>query len=191
MYYSDGYNSYYDTEQTSAAFNAVLDTQFSEQDSIEPVSREMAKGWLKIDSVQDDIIIDQLIKAAREVCEKYLNQSLINRTVTATINNSCGNTYLPYGPVKQITSFTNSSGTALETSQYYITGAGFRRLQWPREDNVQIIYTAGYADNCIPSQAKTGILCQIAYMYEHRGDDAEMQSRLSPMAKGHLKSIKM
>jgi uncharacterized phiE125 gp8 family phage protein len=193
MYYSYGYSNsyYYGSEPKSSAFNAVLDVQFSDEDSIEPVSREMAKEWAKIESVQDDIVVDLLIKAAREICEKYINHSLINRTVTAVINNTCGNTYLPYGPVKAVTSITNSGGTPLETSQYYLAGIGFKRLQWPNEDNLQIVYTAGYADNSIPSQALAGILCQVAYMYEHRGDDAEIQSQLSPLAKSHLKSIRM
>ncbi len=191
MYYSDSYYGYYDTEQKSSAFNAVLDPAFSDEDSIEPVSRETAKHHLKVDSVQDDIKIDRLIRAAREVCEKYLNHSLINRTVTATLNNSCGNIYLPYGPVKEIISVNNSSGTALGTTQYFITGTKFRRLQWPREDNIIIVYTAGYGENCIPAQIQEGILEQIAYMYENAGDQPGLKAEISPIAKGTLKSIRM
>lgn len=192
MYYSDYYNGYYNDEPRSASYNAVLGPpQFSEEDSVEPISLEVAKNWLKVDSVQDDIKITHLIKAARGVCEKYINQSLINRTVTATLNNTSGNIFLPYGPVKSVTSITNSNSTALVTGQYSMFGSGFVRLQWPCEDNIKIVYTAGYGENCIPPQAEIGILNQLAYMYEHPGDDEAMKSQISPMAKANLKSLKM
>jgi len=176
-------------ETSGAAFNAVLDVSFSAESNVEPITRADAKRWLRVDDSYDDFIIDTLIIAAREICEKYLNHSIITRTVTAILNNSCGNIYLPYGPVKAITSVTDANGNILDADQFTATGARFVRIKDPLQDNLKIIYTAGYED--CPAQIKIGMLCQIAYMYENRGDDTGLKSQLSPMAKSHLKPIKM
>ena len=176
-------------ETSKAAFNAVLDVSFSAEANIEPITRKAAKTWLRVDDTYDDFIIDSIIKGAREICEKYLNHSIIERTVTATLNNSCGNCYLPYGPVNAITSLTDADSNILDTNQYTITGDRFMRLQLPAEDNIKVVYTAGYSD--CPAQIKLAVLCQIAYMHENRGDDPAITSQLSPMAKSYLKPIKM
>jgi len=176
-------------ETSGAVFNAVLDVSFSDSDSIMPVTRELAKKWARIDDSYDDIIVDHLIMSAVSILEKYLNQSIIPKTVTATINNSCGNCYLPYGPVKSITSVTDFDGNELTTSSYTLSGENFKRIINPIEDNLKFVYTTGYSE--LPDQIKTAILCQVAYMYENRGDDPALKSQLSPTAKGHVKSIRM
>lgn len=183
-------SDYYDIGNGNAAFNAVLDVSFSGQEDIPPITRETVKTWLRLDSVQDNILVDDLTKEAIDICEGYLNQSIINRTVTATLNNSCGNIYLPYGPVKEVSAVTNVNGTDLFTgSNYTISGTRFKRLTWPQESDIKIVYTAGYGD-CIPPKIKAGIKAQIAWMYEHRGDE-DSKAQLSPTAKGILRSIRM
>lgn len=176
-------------ETSGAAFNAVLDVSFSAESNVEPIPRADVKRWLRVDDSFDDFIIDTMLTAARQICEKYLNHSIVQRTVTATINNTCGNCYLPYGPVKAITSVTDFDANILDANQYTISGEKFIRIQYPLEDNLKVVYTAGYED--CPAQIKFGILCQVAYMYENRGDETGLKSQLSPMAKSHLKSIKM
>jgi len=176
-------------ETSGAAFNAVVDVSFSDVDNVMPVTRELAKKWARIDDSYDDTIVDHLIISAISILEAYLNQSILSKTVTSTINNSCGNQYLPYGPVKSIISVTDDVGNTYTDSEYTLTGESFKRIQYPVGDNLKFVYTTGYES--LPAQIKTAILCQVAYMYENRGDDTGLKSQISPMAKAHVKSIKM
>src|SRR3954468_21127146 len=94
--------------------NLVLDIAFSDEATAEPVTLSEAKAWLKIDVADEDLLVTDLITAARLECEAFLNISLITRTVTAFLQIGLDEIRLPYGPVKEITSVTNNDGTAIE-----------------------------------------------------------------------------
>jgi len=144
------------------AYNAVLSTVFSGESTTEPVTLDEAKNWCRIDVTDDDTLIeDIIIPAAREVCENYANLSFIARTVTAKIQNGLGNFYLPYGPVVAITAATDYNLNNIFTDFSLDT-------VYPQP--ITVVYTAGYADGTLPKNLKTAVLCQIAWIYENRGD---------------------
>lgn len=176
-------------------FNAVLDTSFDDGSITEPVTLSEAKLWCKIDVSEDDSLITALITTARQMCETYACISIISRTVTAVINNSCGGQFLPYGPVKSITSVTDGNGQTIATTDYCLSGLKFKQILTPKYYRMTIVYTTGY--ETLPQEFKNAIMQQVFFLYENRGE-YEAQSRtgtavvlgLSSMAKTILKPLK-
>lgn len=170
-------------------FNGLLDRVFSNENATEPVTLAEAKLWCKIDTTEDDNLITALIKTARQMCEQYVGQSLITRTVTAVINNTNGGVYLPYGPVTSFTSLTDSEGSVITSDNYQLSGTQFPRLLWPKYNNMTAVYVTGYAT--LPEEYKTAIKEQVFFLYNNRGEEIETaQLSLSPMAKTILKPMK-
>lgn len=182
----------------SANFNNVNDYSFEDEANDEPLTKEEVKAWLRIDGSDDDNIVENLITAARIIIENYLNQSLIQRTVTAHLNNTCGNIYLPFQPFIELVSVKNSSGDAIAEGGYTLTGTSFKRLESPCYDGIEISYIAGPEDGKEVSKViHTALQMQIAFMYENRGDEAVAGTSrtgslvdigISTMAKSILKS---
>lgn len=169
--------------------NSVLSVEFSGEEE-EPVSLGDAKLWCKIDedTEMDNTLIEELIKSARSICEQFVNQSLVNRSVVAILNNSLGGSWLPFGPVLNITSVKNEDDEVLEDqTDYNIRFDGFKQLDTPKSSYVKIEYTAGYES--LPKIYKTAILNQVAWMYENRGDESKA-SMLSGTAKLLLRPFK-
>jgi uncharacterized phiE125 gp8 family phage protein len=157
--------------------NLILDVFFTDEDTAEPVTITEARAWLKLDVAEDDLILDELITAARQQCEGFLNISLINRTVTAWLQIGLDLIRLPYGPVKEVTAVENSAGELI--TDYVLKYEKFKALDPATE--VKAVYTAGYEEP-IPRQFKTGILEQVAWLYTNRGDQ-QITETISPIAK--------
>lgn len=174
----------YADDSFKAAFNATLDVQFSNEGS-EPVSLTEAKAWCRIDVNDENSLITSLITAARIMCEQYTNISFITRTVTAVLNNSCGNIFLPYGPVTGTVTTVDRDGNAIADVKIY--GSVFKFIESPCDDYMKVSYTAGYTT--LPPNLKTAVLSQIAWMYENRGD-ANVAGMLSVGSKMILKLVR-
>lgn len=171
---------------TGANYNCVYDVYFIEGsvEPTEPVTRAEALAHCIIDDLgQDNSIVDAFITAARQQCEAFTGIGFINREIQATINNTCGNIYLPYGPVTDVTTVTDADGNE---QTYKLRGARFKSISEPLQDNLIVTYTAGYTE--LPQVLKTALLQQISYLYQHRGD--EDKGELSPVAKSLLKPFK-
>jgi len=156
------------------SYGGILDLKMVEGSTtpVEPVALQDFKDWGKIDVSDDDSLITEIITTAREMCEAFLNISLIPRSIIAIIDNSNGNTYFPYGPVVALTSITDYNGNAIATEDYRLEMEDFKRLAWPYQKYIRIEYTAGYTT--IPRKIKTGILQQILWLYQHRGDELHL-----------------
>lgn len=174
----------YNDDSCKAAFNAILDVQFSGTE-VEPVTRAEAKSWCRIDVDDDNSLIDSLLTAARLVCEQYCNISFTSRTVTAVLNNSCGNIFLPYGPVSGTVTMTDRDGNTVTDPK--VRGSLFKFIESPCLDYLQVSYSAGYST--LPPNLKTAVLSQIAWIYENRGD-ANVAGTLSMGSKMILKLLR-
>lgn len=161
--------------------NLVLDIQFTNESTIEPVTLAEARSWLKLDVSDEDAIVTELITTARQQCEGYLNISLISRTITAWLEIGLGEIRLPYGPVKTVTSVSNNNGQLIE--QFELKYEVFKALDPCTE--VKTVYEAGF-NGKIPKHFKTAILEQTAWLYTNRGD-AQQTEALSPIAIKILK----
>ncbi len=154
------------------AYNAVLDVMFSDEEETEPVLLEEAKAWCRIDVDDDDNIIEELITAARIICEQYTNISFIPRTVTARLKNELGGIYLPYGPVvtedDDPVVFTDDEGAEQAEDTYKVVGVQFKAIKTPFTE-MTATYSAGFTT--LPASLKEALLNQIDYMYSFRGSD--------------------
>jgi uncharacterized phiE125 gp8 family phage protein len=151
----------------------------SEPPETEPVSLTEAKNFLRVDTADDDSLINHLIKTSRQIAEEYLGKSLITQTLQLQFDH-----YTPAvvnllrGPVQNVVAviivaadFTEST---LPASAYRLT-AGKRQLVFdvaPMGHIVQVLYTAGYGEaEDVPEPVKQGMLQHIAAMYENRGQN--------------------
>lgn len=169
--------------------------------STEPVSPTEAKTHLRITYTDDDTEISSLITRARKQIENWLNISIVYQRILI-VADVCESLTLPFGPViglesVQVTGSSTGSGVGLwETSSgwqvmipgdIFIPGDGSISVNitnpYPFSSNVpgryKITYTAGMST--VPDDLKQAILAQVAYLYEHRGE--ENLTGLSPEAE--------
>lgn len=160
-------------------YNAVLDKQFSDEDTDEPVNLEDFKRHLNMvfdtegsyEFNDDDTYLEEVLKEARSLVETYTGLSLIARTVTAILRNDCGNIELPYGPVTSVTSIVDNDDVAF--ADYKIRGLQFKWLESPLTCYAKVEYTAGYAPEDVPAPLKRAIKEQGAWWYKNRGDQQQ------------------
>lgn len=147
-----------------ATYNQILDTQL-EAVTTEPLTLQEAKDFCKIDIDTDDDIVEALIIAARQMCEAYTNISFVQRECVAEIDNTNGNTYLPYGPVGDVSEVLYADGNELTGTEYEIKGTEFKRIAYPKT-LVTVTYEAGYTD--LPEILKTALKNAVYYLYDNR-----------------------
>jgi uncharacterized phiE125 gp8 family phage protein len=166
----------------------------------EPVSRTEAKLWLRLDehNVDEDSLVDSLVLRARQHLEEIKQRSFLIQTfdyyLDEPLDDGCP-VRIPKAPLVTVDSIrgfastdaSDSGGTAMSTSGYYVdTAHEFGRVMplsaftFPtatREINPVIIrFTAGYSSGSsgVPESAKDEIKQLVARLYEHRGDEGEM-----------------
>ena len=54
--------------------------------SSEPIAQSVAKTFLKVDTSDDDTLITELIKTARQFCEEYIGRALITQTLKLSLD---------------------------------------------------------------------------------------------------------
>lgn len=161
----------------------------------EPVTVTEFKNYAKIDTGSlDDAIIADLIVTAREQIEDYLGMSIINRTVTTILNNSCGGIFLPYCPFISMIYVKDSDDNIIDTDNYTISGMLFPQLIEPWDDRIKLSYTAGYG--IPPKKIITAIKQQTFFLYQNRGESpliyrgVEAAITLSPQALATLQRLR-
>lgn len=182
---------YYTTDRlaSTANYNCIIDISLIEDSSnaTEPVTLAEALAQANIDNItNEDALIESYITVARMQCEGYTGIGFIEREVVAIVNNTLGNIYLPYGPIASVTTVTDIDGNVIDADSYKISGVKFKQVVYPCKNWLQVNYIAGYAE--LPQVFKTAILQQVAYLYEHRGD--EKADTFSPLAKSLLKPFR-
>jgi uncharacterized phiE125 gp8 family phage protein len=151
----------------------------------EPVSIAAAKAYLRIDSGDEDGVIEGLIKAAREMVETDAEISLLPQTLTWYLDAfPAWEISLRRPPVNSITSITylDQDGTSqtLAASEYRFDGYSRpARLspayneQWPTthpvSNAVTIVAAAGYSSvSQVPQMIKQAILMLVGHWYRNR-----------------------
>ena len=151
----------------------------------ESVTLNELKEYCKITNSSDDALLTALITAAREVCENYTNRSFGERSMVAWINNFNGGTFLPFGPVIEITKVEDLDGN--EITDYKTQGSHFVQIREPRMV-LKVEYQAG---ETITDLFKTAIKAQALFMYENRGDaQLDTLQGTSPIAQVLLNPFK-
>jgi hypothetical protein len=164
--------------ESKIKFNAIYSVKIEDE---APFDLPRVKEYLKIDHDYDNELIDELICAAKLNIENFTNISLTTKRIVAHLNNSLGNIYLPLGLATDLVSVTNLDGVDFEKTKL-VNGL----LISPCEDDLLVSYNVTV--DVIPADLKTFWMQQVAYLYEHRGD--EELGDISPIIRNSLRSIR-
>lgn len=155
--------------------------------SVEPVTLNEARDFMRVDYDDDDALIKELIKAARRHAENVTERAFINQTWTLGLDCFWGSSvlYLPRPPLSSVTSITyvdtdgNSQTVAASTYSVDTTHEPGRvwlayGQTWPtpraERNAVTVTYVAGYgaAASSVPETARIAIKMMVSDMYENR-----------------------
>lgn len=123
------------------------------------VSLDEAKSWLRVDSNEDDTLINTLIESAEFMFEDVTGMFVTEEEVKLTSTDV--ELRLPFLPASTITS-VDENGDAEEFE--YDAGFGYIKFEDDSEHNIT------YAGKGDIASYKTVILQIIALLYENRGD---------------------
>lgn len=158
----------------------------------EPVSVAEAKAHLKVDTSDEDALIETLITAARARAEWHTGRAFITQHWRYYVD------VWPVGGVAELSlpplisvedvTVTDASGarTVLDPSAYRVDAASVpgrvifasRPRSLRSRDCLEITFTAGYGDaSAVPAAVKQAILAIVADLHTHRGDDDALVGR--------------
>jgi uncharacterized phiE125 gp8 family phage protein len=161
--------------------------------TVEPVSVETAKSFLRVDQTSDDTLIASLVKAAREKGESMARRAFITQTLEQIFDDwpSDGAFVLWRPSLQSVTSikYTDFDGVehTLAASEYTVDADSQPGKVWidntPAEaladsGGIVIRFVAGYGDAAanVPERIKLAILSLVAYWYESRDVGAVPQN---------------
>jgi len=172
----------------------------------EPVTLAEAKAHCRVDIDADDALIQGYIRAARELCEDYVERTFVTQQLQMKLDQWPIEVELPRPPMSNagtttavIVTYTLSDTGATQTlpaSVYRVdrdATPGVVRNRygytWPsnRDDqnSISVTWWAGYDDvSAIPQRVKNAVLMTVLALYEGRGD-----AQLPAGAKALLDSV--
>lgn len=156
----------------------------------EPLSSDLVKNYIKVDFTTDDTLINQQITAARKLCEKYIDGTVVDCGYTVLfydfqdwdLENDHLKLDLPKPPHINISSViqidNEGTETTLTASDYTVFGLNKKFIQIPRQINLssstayqyKVTYTAGMGSE-VDEDLKDGILQTIGEIYENRQNE--------------------
>lgn len=163
-----------------------IDSTVVSVDGIEPVSIDYVKNYIRQDYAADDDVINLQITAAREIVEKYIDSTIVDKTLKVQLFDfqeyDFENGYLlkdiPYGPNQNVSAvaYINNDGEEVAITNYTVYGLKNKRIKIPRSGSLlqsfaeayNITFTAGMG-NQVPNVIKDVIAKIIAHLYETRG----------------------
>lgn len=152
-----------------------------QEPAVEPLSLDEVKTYLRIDGESENALLLSMIKAAREIAEKYLSASLINQQWRIAYNECVPQEvrlyYAPINSIESIKLIDEAGGeTIVDSINYYIKADGrflyFKTI--PSAHKIEIVYNAGYGATAeeIPEILRQGLLALIGKIYERKGRNA-------------------
>ena len=158
--------------------------------SVEPVSLADAKTHCRIDTDTDNAYVTALIRAAREYCEAYCNETFVHTQYVMRLDSFPGEIELPRPPAATagtVTAVTvtytseNQSTATLSASEYRVdreSVPGVIRTpyngSWPSHlldyGSVTVTWWGGRGPSgaSCPQRIKNAILWLVGYWYERR-----------------------
>ena len=129
-------------------YNLLKDEKLIVAEDYDPVLIQEVKDYLRLEGFIDDIdspssdyddddtLIGELITSARQRLEAFTGLSFIPKTYQIEICNLAGDFVIPYGPITEIVSVEDTSGTALT----YTTTINLSKLKTPVQDDIVVEY---------------------------------------------------
>lgn len=153
--------------------------------AVEPLTTAQAKDHLRIDSHDEDTLIDNYVKSARYAVEQLTGRQLITATYKLYMEEYPTIILLPRPPLSSVTSITyvDTSGTTqTESTDNYsvdsksapgrIVEAYGKNWSTPRKqaNSVTVTYVAGYgaAATSIPEPLIQAVRLLVGHYYENR-----------------------
>lgn len=130
-----------------------------------------------MDVADDDVLISNLITAARQKAEEYTRRAFITQTWEFALDSVSGKVYLPRPPVQTINEVT-LDGEIVSTENYSLIGQDVFYTKIPlnaaKPAGIVVRYTSGYGNTAgdVPQAIRQAILMLIAHMYEAREGQA-------------------
>jgi uncharacterized phiE125 gp8 family phage protein len=140
------------------------------------MTREEAKAYLRLETAQEDALVDGLVASATGLAEAYLGTALVRRAVEEVLPADGRWRRLGEAPVQAITGVTGADGSALAAGAFAVdidgAGEGWVRASGP--GRVRVRYTAGRAETAagVPAAIAQGVIRLAAHLYTHRDDGA-------------------
>lgn len=146
-----------------------------------PVTLEEAKLQCRVDSSDEDTLLNGLIAAATDYVELYTGRAIVSQTWELVLDDFTDSILLPKGPVSAITSVkyidTSEVEQTVSSNNYTLDGVSDPQwlvkasdYTWPEVadgvNNVIIRFVAGYAT--VPPSIKHAILLLIGQWFDNR-----------------------
>lgn len=159
---------------------------------VEPVDLASAKLHLRVDSTDDDDLIESLITTAREYVEDITRRKCLTQTWDYCLQAwPTGNYFkLPFGNLQSVTSVkwkddAGTESTLVVTTDYLVETNGEQcgrivlpyAQTWPSgtlypSNPITTRFVCGWTEAALmPSRIKSAILLVLAKLYESRGED--------------------
>lgn len=146
-----------------------------------PVTVEDAKTFIRVDSDDDDALIETLIEVACEHLEGIVGRSIATRSWELTLDGFSDAIELPRAPVRSLDSFTytdaDGATQTVDAASYTVDLTSFHAWivrnsgsSWPTTmDAINVVtigYTAGYEP--VPRPLRAAILLTVGDLYAFR-----------------------
>lgn len=138
------------------------------------VSLSEVQAYARVETGEEEALLAGLLRTASELCETFLNQALVTRSIEVVVRASEGWTMLPVQPVRGIVAIRRTGATQpIDPASYrcdidfdgraHVTGLS-------AGESFVVTGTAGMADdpNGIPEPIRQGILRLTASMFTNR-----------------------
>jgi uncharacterized phiE125 gp8 family phage protein len=156
--------------------------------TVEPLTLTEAKEHLRVDHIDDDSLIESLIKAARRSAEVFQGRSYLSQTWKLYLDTfPCEKyIYLPFPPLQSVTSISYIDGNGdvqtLATSRYQVDaksqpgrvilepGYAWPATETDRVNAVIITFVAGYGATSasVPENIRHAVRLILGDMYTQR-----------------------
>ncbi len=158
----------------------------------EPVDLADAKLHLRVDGIDEDVLIEGYISAARLSIEAYAGLALVDQTWDLALDSWPGPVVdFNLGPVTSIVSIS-VDGSLIDPGSYNLAPGLNARLvrvgatSWPRPKSIAagivIRFTSGFgpSGSDVPRDIRHAILMTVAHWYENRELGADTGDQLTP-----------
>lgn len=150
----------------------------------EPLTVADVRARARIDAAAEELVIEAMIKEAREAAETYLHRALITQTRELALDCFPPVIELPFPPIGAVSSVTyvdaNGATQPLAATEYDVDaysspgrvapkfGKSWPSVQ-PGMNRVLVRYTCGYGDgDKVPAAIKSGLYLLIGHKFENR-----------------------
>lgn len=166
----------------------MREVRIDSQAAIDAVTVKELKDWGKIPGDADDQIVEDIIKACRELQEQWVGRSYIEKTLTVHWDQAERQMDLPYGPIKSITSIKrvyedgSLSDALVAGTDYYVSGMDFKVInlytRWQSAGKIvtglRATYVAGHGSETgevpLPAPIRNALLRHVITDYDQRDD---------------------